>query len=361
MKVSYLGLNTYDGAAPGFEVWPAPSAYCDPSISSASLERTLGLCEKAEALGFDWISVSEHHYAPLMLNPNPIVLAAALTQRVKTAKIALLGPVVPLSNPVRLAEELAMLDVMSGGRLKVLFLRGTTNEYNTYRETTEAQTRSMTREGIDLILKAWREDRPFSWNGENYNFPNVSVWPRVVQQPNPVLYSSGGSEDSIEFAAQRRMGIAFSFAPVEVVRRNVELYRLATARRGWQPTPEHVIYRAMAYIAATDEDAEAEATAYFAAKAEKQVKMRPSTVDGPALNWLVLGRPYFLGGPETVLKAFDVLRRCGVGVVDMVFDIGTHAQQINAIELFAEYVLPTIKTWDEAAFPDDFRSPDTVS
>src|SRR3546814_10332240 len=70
MKVSYLGMTGYDGPAPGFEVWPAPSTYCDPAIAHASIERTLTLCEKADALGFDWVSVSEHHYAPYMMTPN---------------------------------------------------------------------------------------------------------------------------------------------------------------------------------------------------------------------------------------------------------------------------------------------------
>src|SRR3546814_19541524 len=70
MKVSYLGMTGYDGPAPGFEVWPAPSTYCDPAIAHASIERTLTLCEKADALGFDWVSVSEHHYAPYMMTPK---------------------------------------------------------------------------------------------------------------------------------------------------------------------------------------------------------------------------------------------------------------------------------------------------
>src|SRR3546814_9274396 len=130
-----------------------PSTYCDPAIEHASIERTLTLCEKADALGFDWVSVSEHHYAPYMMTPNPAVMAAALTQRVKRAKIELLGPLVPLSNPVRLAEELAMLDAMSGGRLVVLFLRGTPNEHHTY-DTPAEKTRGMPQEGIDLILRS---------------------------------------------------------------------------------------------------------------------------------------------------------------------------------------------------------------
>src|SRR3546814_12847163 len=118
-----------------------------------------------------------------MMTPNPAVMAAALTQRVKRAKIALLGPLVPLSNPVRLAEELAMLDAMSGGRLVVLFLRGTPSEHHTY-DTPAEKTRGITQEAIELILKAWQEDEPFAWKGENYTFSTVSIWHRVVQKPH---------------------------------------------------------------------------------------------------------------------------------------------------------------------------------
>jgi alkanesulfonate monooxygenase SsuD/methylene tetrahydromethanopterin reductase-like flavin-dependent oxidoreductase (luciferase family) len=350
MKVSYLGMTSYEGPAPGIEVWPAPSAYCDPAIASASIERTLALCEKAEALGFDWVSVSEHHYAPYMMTPNPAVMAAAITQRVKKAKIALLGPLVPLSNPVRLAEELAMLDAMSGGRLVVLFLRGTPNEHNTY-DTPPAQTRSMTQEGIDLIVKAWQEDKPFSWKGENYEFRTVSVWPRVMQKPHPLLYGSGNSEESIQFAAKRRMGIAFSFAPPEAIRGWIELYRTASAKEGWEPTPEHVIYRSLTYIAETDQRAEAEAMAFFGAKTAEQAKLQSATMGGPPVNSLIL-KPYFLGSPKSVLEGFEVLKQCGVGVVDMVFTIGSHDQQVNAMELFAKHVLPTIKEWDQSEFPN---------
>jgi alkanesulfonate monooxygenase SsuD/methylene tetrahydromethanopterin reductase-like flavin-dependent oxidoreductase (luciferase family) len=350
MKVSFLGMTGYDGIAPGFEVWPAPAHYCDPAIAVESIERTLALCEKAEALGFDWVSVSEHHYAPYMMTPNPAIMAAALVQRVKKAKIALLGPLVPLCNPVRLAEELAMLDAMSNGRIVVLFLRGTPNEHNTY-DTPAAQTRGMTQEGIDLIVKAWTEEAPFSWKGENYNFSTISVWPRVVQKPHPVIYSSGNSEESVRFAAKRRMGIAFSFAPPEVIRNWIELYRAEAAKEGWEPTPAHVMYRGLVYLAESDERAGAEAAAFFGARAEAQAKLQSATMGGPPLNALIIGKPYFLGSPDTVLKAFDVLRECGVGVVDMVFTIGDHAQQENAMELFARHVLPTIQAWDDLKFP----------
>ncbi|MGI4746704.1 MAG: LLM class flavin-dependent oxidoreductase [Janthinobacterium lividum] len=345
MKVSYLGMTSYEGPAPGIEVWPAAPSYCKPEIATASIERTLMLCEKAEALGFDWVSLSEHHYAPYIMSPNVAVMAAAISQRVKKAKIALLGPLVPLSNPVRLAEELAMVDAMSGGRLVVLFLRGTPNEHNTY-DTAADRTRSMTQEGIDLVIKAWTAEEPFSWSGENYNFSTVSVWPRVAQTPHPVIYGSGNSDDSIRFAASRHMGIAFSFAPPEAIKDWISLYRIEAAKHGWQPTPEHVIYRGLVYVAESDARAEAEMGAFFGAKAAEQSTLQSKTMGGPPVNALIL-RPYFLGSPETVIDAFAVLRDMGVGVVDMVFTIGTHDQQVAAMELFAASVLPTLRRWDE--------------
>jgi alkanesulfonate monooxygenase SsuD/methylene tetrahydromethanopterin reductase-like flavin-dependent oxidoreductase (luciferase family) len=224
-------MTAYDGPAPGLEIWPAAPHYCDPDIAQASFAHTLAMCARADALGFDWVSVSEHHYAPYIMTPNPCVMAAALTQVVKRARIALLGPLVPLTNPIRLAEELAMLDVLSGGRLVVLFLRGTPNEHHTY-DTDPAETRAMTQEGIDLILKIWSSERPFAWEGTHYRFSTISVWPRVVQTPHPPAYGSGNSAESVAFAAQRRMGIAFSFAPPEIVAEWVKLYREEAGRRG---------------------------------------------------------------------------------------------------------------------------------
>jgi alkanesulfonate monooxygenase SsuD/methylene tetrahydromethanopterin reductase-like flavin-dependent oxidoreductase (luciferase family) len=207
----------YDGPAPGIEIWPAQPADCDRAISQASFAHSIAMAKRADAHGFDWVSVSEHHYAPYILTPNPCVMAAALAQATTRAKIALLGPLVPLVNPVRLAEELAMVDMISGGRLVVLFLRGTPNEHRTY-DSDAAATRAMTQEGIDLIRKAWTEDAAFGWESEHYTFSTVSVWPRTVQAPHPPIYGSGNSEESVRFAAERRMGIAFSFAPVDVVR-----------------------------------------------------------------------------------------------------------------------------------------------
>src|SRR5262249_32519528 len=97
--------------------WPPPPALCDREGANKTTPRAMEQALLADDLGFDWISVSEHHYSPRILTPSPMIFAAGITQRVKRAKIAILGPLLPLSNPVRVAEELAMLDVMSAGRI----------------------------------------------------------------------------------------------------------------------------------------------------------------------------------------------------------------------------------------------------
>lgn len=357
MKISYLCMTGYDGPAPGFEIWPAAPEFCDASIAARSMQRYMDMAVRAEELGFDWVSVSEHHYAPYMMTPNPLIMAAALIQRTKRVRIGLLGPLVPLVNPVRLAEEIAMLDAMSNGRIEVLFLRGTPNEHHTY-NTPPEKTRGMTQEGIDLILKSWREQQPFAWEGENYNFTTISVWPSITQKPSPPIYGSGNSEESVVFAAQRKMGIGFSFAPPEVVKKWINLYRLEAAKIGWEPTPEHVIYRGIAYIADSDEQAEADMTAHFGKKAEESALLQSKTMGGPPLTSLVL-KPYFVGGPETVIQRFQALREAGVGIVDMPFTIGTPEQQLGSLERFAKKVMPVVQDWDSTRFLNE--APETLA
>ncbi|MGH2610135.1 MAG: LLM class flavin-dependent oxidoreductase, partial [Tepidiformaceae bacterium] len=237
--------------------WPVPPDLCDRETASASLNLVLDQFQLADELGFDWVSVSEHHYAPRLMTPNPIVLAAAASQRTRNVKIALLGPLVPLVNPVRLAEEIAMFDAINGGRTVVLFLRGTPNEHVTYSPDAErpSQTREVTQEGVQLVLKAWTEPQPFAWHGDYFHYNQVAVWPRTLQDPHPPVFYSGNSRESIEFAARHRLNLAMGFSPVTVVAESIKLYRKLAQEAGWTPSNENVLYRAR--ILVTDDDEQA--------------------------------------------------------------------------------------------------------
>ena len=350
MKLSYLCMTGYDGPAPGIEIWPASPEFCAPAVAQGSYARYLEMVEAAEALGFDWVSVSEHHYAPYQMTPNPMIMASAIIQRTSRVRVALLGPLIPLNNPVRLAEEVAMLDALSGGRIEVLFLRGTPNEHKTY-DTAPERTKAMTQEGIELILKAWTSEKPFAWAGEQYTFETISIWPRITQQPHPPVFGSGNSEDSVVFAARQRIGIAFSFAAPETVKGWIDLYRAECAKAGWAPTPNHIIYRGIAYCAPTDEQAHGDMVAWFGQQAEAQGKLQSATLGGPPVLELV-AKPYFVGSPQTLVEKFRVLHDIGVGICDLPFVIGSPEQQRASLDLFGKDVLPVVQAWDTSRFPD---------
>src|SRR6059036_971975 len=132
MKVSFFETARYCAPQALPSEWPVPSGAYDREAGARAYRGMTERLEYVEELGFDWISVSEHHYSPRILTPSPPLSAAYLASQVDGIKIALLGPIVPVSNPIRVAEELAMLDTMLPGRFVFGLLRGTTNEYLSY-------------------------------------------------------------------------------------------------------------------------------------------------------------------------------------------------------------------------------------
>lgn len=335
-------ISGYDGpvAATG---WPMPSSSCDRETARRSLLGALNNAKIAEASGFDWVSVSEHHYGPIALTPNPVVMAGALSQATSRVKIAVLGPILPLNNPVRVAEELAMVDCLSGGRTVVLFLRGTPNEQITYQNVVE-RSRSMTQEGIDLILKIWTTPDAMKWHGKEYQFDHISAWPRPLQEPHPVVFGSGNSEESIAFAAARKLSIAMSFAPLEIVKKWVALYGAEADKHGWKPTADNVLYRHIAHLGESDALAKEQYNAAVATRAGETARLRDQgkEMGGPAAHGNAMFTPFLFGGPETVRAQIAAVRDAGVGILDIAFGIPGTDNQGRAIELFGKTVLPKV-------------------
>src|SRR5579884_1192932 len=256
MKASFLPATTY-GVQAVYEMgWPSPPGLFEPELGLRMMEDMFEQATHAEEVGFDWISFSEHHYSPLLvLSPNPAIFAAAVTQRIKRAKIALFGPILPLHNPIHVAEEVAMLDVLSGGRLLLLFLRGVPYELRAFSVNLE-ETRAMTQEATRLISRALTDPQPFSWEGKYYHYQTVSVWPGLIQRPHPPLYSTGNSFESAAFAASQRHGLALSFAPPSYVAQIISHYRAEAARHGWEPQADQIIFRGNLIATDTDEEAQ---------------------------------------------------------------------------------------------------------
>jgi alkanesulfonate monooxygenase SsuD/methylene tetrahydromethanopterin reductase-like flavin-dependent oxidoreductase (luciferase family) len=179
----------------------------------------------AEALGYHSVWLAEHHFNDYGLCPAPPVLASYVAARTATLRLGMGVSLLPLHHPVDLAEELAVLDVVSGGRLDVGIGRGgTLQDYQTF-QSDRNDSRSRVEEGIALMRECWSA-RPFDFEGRFHSAERLHVRPRPVQQPHPPLYMASNSEDSVRSAA--RMGLptlsAF-FVPVEELRRRHHVYR----------------------------------------------------------------------------------------------------------------------------------------
>ncbi len=351
MQFSFFSSTSYMGPAPGMAVWPMPPRLCDRSTAAISIARGLEVCARADALGFDWVSLSEHHYGVLTLTPSTTVMAAAVSRAVKRAKNAVLGPLLSIGNPIRTAEELALLDHLTDGRLIVLFLQGTPNETRAY-EPLAGDSRAITQEGIEIVLKAWNDGEPFAWQGQYFNFPHVGVWPRPRQEPHPPVFGSGNHQDSARFAARHRLGLAMSFLPLAVAEQRIALYRSEANKLGWAPGPEHILYRGIGHLAETDEEAEREISdatevrIAAARKIEREENCAPPP-NAPIVERAPVFQPLFKGSPRRVCDIAHAFYEAGVGTLDIAFHWGTtsYEQQLRSMTLFAERVIPEARAW----------------
>src|SRR5919197_1390192 len=210
MKASFFVSLPYGRVREPIGRWPVPNRLFDPQQAVQVVASRMDHVELADELGFDWIGCAEHHYSPGSLASNVSAVAAAITQRAHRARICIMGALLPLNNPVRVAEEYALVDAMSGGRLVAGLLRGAPYEYLVY-NVPPAESRSRFEEAWELIMRAWCDTEPFGWEGEHYHYRYVSIWPRPVQTPLPPIFISGSSRESGELAARKRVGLGLAF------------------------------------------------------------------------------------------------------------------------------------------------------
>jgi alkanesulfonate monooxygenase SsuD/methylene tetrahydromethanopterin reductase-like flavin-dependent oxidoreductase (luciferase family) len=346
--------------------WPVPNDFFETERGPQAYAECIEEVEMADDLGFDWIACAEHHYSPGSLVPNVNILAGVLSQHVKRARIAVLGALIPLGNPVRIAEEYAMIDNLTGGRLIAGLMRGAPYEYLVY-NVNPAESRRRFEEAWELILTAWTDTRPFGWEGEFYRFRNVSIWPRPVQEPTPPVFISGSSRESGELAAQKRVGLGLAFTTRPLAADAAAVYRQAAAANGWQPSPDQVVYQLPVYVSETDQQAYDEARpciegpgrgafasdanrlvvqAGFFGQRSEHLTRRFQNIGAEFARGLEdqieLGQ-LVCGGPQTVLAQIRRLREeIGAGVINCIFHIPGLARpfKLRSMRLFASEVMP---------------------
>ncbi|HEV2405724.1 MAG TPA: LLM class flavin-dependent oxidoreductase [Ktedonobacterales bacterium] len=253
-----------------------PNSCYDPEVGHALYNRYFDEIERADALGWDSVIVNEHHQNVYGTMPSPNIMAAVLTQRVKRAKIGIVGNALPLhDDPLRVAEELAMLDVISGGRIISGFVRGTGMEYFSYNINPTTSRERMT-EAHDLIIQAWTRPGPFAFEGDHYNYRYVNIFPRPIQRPLPIWLPGTASMETIDFAAARKYPYMTVFMPMEQRKKAYELYRrLAEEKYGYEATPEQLAFCVPVIVAETHDRAMELANKYLMWLFDKGLKVRP--------------------------------------------------------------------------------------
>jgi len=176
----------------------------DPAKGHRMYNEFMDELECAAEAGFDGICVNEHHQNGYGLMPSPNLIASALARRTSDAALCVMGNSLALYNPpVRVAEEFAMLDCISGGRLIAGFPVGTPMDTCYAYGMNPSQLRERYHEAHDLIVKAWSEPAPFAWNGRYTQLRYVNPWPRPVQKPHPPIWiPGGGSVETWQWCAE---------------------------------------------------------------------------------------------------------------------------------------------------------------
>src|SRR5713226_6099192 len=196
-------------------------AWNEQAVYDSRLEQMLA----AEALGYSSVWIAEHHFNDYGLCPAPPVLAAFVAARTTSLRLGMGVSLLPLHHPVDLAEQLAVLDVVSGGRLDVGIGRGgTLQDYQTF-QSDRGDSRARVEEGIALMRHSW-SGAPFDFQGRFHSAERLHVRPRPAQRPHPPLFIAANSEDSVLSAARLGLPTLSSFfVPVDELQKRHRLYR----------------------------------------------------------------------------------------------------------------------------------------
>jgi alkanesulfonate monooxygenase SsuD/methylene tetrahydromethanopterin reductase-like flavin-dependent oxidoreductase (luciferase family) len=351
-----------------------PNSFYDPKKGAAEYESYLDQLTYAEKLGFDVIGVNEHHQTAYGMMPAPNLIASALIQRTKSIKIAILGRALPIvGNPINIAEEFAMLDVLSKGRIIAGFVRGIGAEYHST-GVNPAFSHERFHEAHDLIVKAWTATGPFEFEGDHFRYRYVNLWPRPYQTPHPPVWiPSMGSRETIEWASapERKYPFLVTFSSEAAVVRYLNMYRETAQAHGYDASGSQLGWAVPLYVADTDARAREEAKAGietlfnnflpmpwemllppgYTSNASLKATMKIRTALGSrarnqTIDELIANGTAVIGSPKNVLEKIERVRdQTGVeNLITMLqFGVMPDALAVRNMELFASEVMPKLR------------------
>ena len=315
--------------------------------------------DRAEAFGFHSVWFAEHHFHPYGGHiPSVPVLGAAVAQRTKNLRIGSGIVLLPLQDPIRVAEEYAMLDCLSGGRLEFGIGRGFQKlEYDAF-ERDMADSRVLFDEAHDIVIKAWTEER-FSYEGKFRKVRDLKVIPKPVQKLPPIYVACIFTDESFQWTG--RMGYNLMVVPYAApdpafLMGKIQLYRDARKAHGYKTEPEVLgVYHfycgetpakakeepreAMIRYVRSVADSNQEAAYSNQYQAYQELPQFMKTVDYE--SYLYPDRVIF-GDPEQCVKRIEQIQATGITNVSLLANFGglDHARILASLDRFAKYVMP---------------------
>ena len=313
----------------------------------------------AEELGFHLVVLGERHFRHSdLLYSSPFSLASALAARTEIIRIGTAARILSLDHPIHIAEDASTLDVLSGGRLDFGVTRASLDEESHFAfHSPIDETRARFRESIDVIVKAWTEEK-FSYNGKFYQIPEVSVYPKPLQKPHPPISIVAVSEETLAFAAENGYSaiIGAIRAPSEI-EQTAEFYYNKLIEHNRNGSEAELIINRFIYVSDTDEKARREMEQPFM----EFIKHRAPDLNA-ALSQKYGGEEYFsfdrfkedyclFGSPETVTRGIKELSgKVGINhlLCSLNFITQSHALCVSSTKLFAREVMPNFLTRNKA-------------
>lgn len=400
MKFVSFNLMPYQYLPADFEdrypsVWvTVPKKLYDPVKGHELYHRYLDLLEESIDLGYDGVGVNEHHSNAYGLMPSPNLLAAILSRKIRTqdkTALLVLGNSIALYNPpIRVAEEFAMLDNLTGGRFIAGFPVGTSMDSNYVYGVNPAELRERYYEAHQLIKRAWTEEEVFHFNGKYTQLRYVNPWPTPAQRPHPPVWiPGGGSIETYDFSIEENYSFSYlSYFGHQHAMKTMKPFWERVEESGAEMNPYRAGYAQLVCVSETDAQAEAdyyEHIKYFFAKC---LHLDPRFIEAPGyrtipslraglkpqlagqakfasellkegLTWKeFLDKGYVVAGsPETVRdKLREAAKELRVGNVILINHIGDMPKWLTQknMQMFAQEVMPQLRDlwpeWDPAPY-----------
>ncbi len=405
MKLMWFHLMPYTELPDDFRdknssVWvDIHSSLFDPKRAHLMYNDFMDEMEYAADCGFDAICCNEHHSNGYGLMPSPNLIAAALARRTTNTAICVMGNSLALYNPpTRVAEEFAMIDCISGGRLIAGFPVGTPMDTCYAFGQNPSMLRERYLEAHDLVMRAWTEKETFAFNGRYNQQRYINIWPRPVQQPHPPVWiPGGGSVETWQWCAEMDYVYAYlSYFGYKDGKATMDGFWNEMARLGKDRNPNRAAFLQFVGVAETREQAwelYREPAEYFyerclhvdamwasppgyttekttragmqsqvgraAANSARQRARATEMKDIVDLGYVIIGSP-----DEVVEQLTEVATELNVGHLMLLLQFGNMGKQLakQNTKLFAEKVMPRLqplfKEWEDRWWPKPLHARD---